>query len=729
VPRFLLPWLLAAVAAGGYWQVAGQDTFYCGRTEAGWGLYILVPLTLAQTALYLAATAQPSWQRLYRWSQMSVLPVLVFSLAQVVEPHLWTFCLMAALAGVTAWMGLARGGLFLILLFGLFAALGQIPFSLPGVTVPTWLVWALFAAAAGIAAWWSRSPALPPLSPPGPIWRIVPVPSWPGVAPTPQARPPPHPRRRGGGRDPPGHDDGVVPFRALVPLSLLLFPILRAHWPDVAYDSLSYKVTIPYQMAEWRTGGTAIVDGYMIGTNLQEMLNTLLLILTGDWMPSFISTLGFVLLALAIPRAFPAETGRTGPERAVIAFAGVSAFVLTEAGIAQGTAYQEPLLLLFLVASLIRHPAWIGFLAMAMAVKITALFAAPLILLYQALSNRGFWRSPRQVIAGVLVATLALAPQLGRNVIVSGRLLGMNETLAQVTDPPGPHQILASGDMIYDHHPRGGLLNNAASAACNIWLLGGACPVLYQGSWEAGFGHFPSSRAPLFALVVGIATCIGWRRREAWLGLGAFLIGAAGLLCVLSEGRYLLPVSLGFAILLLINRRSVASMACHPAMLLLACWMVGAELVPGTFTNTSWICQRDVTAPVLNPPLRGPETPVQAFLASLADRYKKTCPPPGLPPVILAENDRLNSPYLGTQRIFHVFSQILIDRFLQADPSRQARMADAVLAVVSEHPGYAPHVLGSSQADFRPCYDGDGLHVLCSVKLAPAGPDCSRSLY
>ena len=97
--------------------------------------------------------------------------------------------------------------------------------------------------------------------------------------------------------------------------------------------------------------------------------------------------------------------------------------------------------------------------------------------------------------------------------------------------------------------------------------------------------------------------------------------------------------------------------------------------------------------------------------------------------MILAENDRMNSPYLGTQRIFHVFSQILIDRFLQADPSRQDRMADAVIAVVSEHPDYAPHVLGSSQADFVPCYDGGGLRVLCSVKLAPAGPDCASSLY
>ncbi|HVY14516.1 MAG TPA: hypothetical protein VHB27_04770 [Rhodopila sp.] len=710
----MLPALLALVAAGGYVQVAGQDIFWCGRTEAFPGTTVLAVLGLGQTALYLASAARERWQAPYRLSQWATLPVLAIAIVPVLRPHPGTVVFLASLAAAVAGFGWRRGGLFAVVLLGIFAAIGQIPFALHGVIVRDWMVWAALAAAAGTAVWVARS--------------VKPVSS------------------------------AIID---LVPLTLLLFPLLRARFPDIAYDSLSYKVTVPYQMAEWRTGDSAIIDGYMIGTNLQEMLNALLRIVTGDWRPQLMSSLSFVLLALVVPSAFPTERFPPGARRAAIAFAGVMAFVLTEAGIAQGTAYQEPLLLLFLVAALVRCPLWPGFIGMAAAVKITALFIAPLILLYHARRYRDFRRSPRFLAIGVLAGVLALGPQLGRNLVFSGRILGMSEMLATVTDPPGPHRIMAVGIDRYDVRPRGGLVNNAIQSACNIWLLDAACSVRYKGNFEAGFSVFPASRAALLAAIFAVAACLRRRNPVACPGhdgaarssrlrglfdravqicggsgfghraltLAAFGVGYAGLLAIVSEGRYFLPLSLGFAILLLIEVKWAATFARRPWALVLGCWLVGADLLPGTFTNASWICRRDITAAVDNPSLRGPRTPVQAFLATLTERYKQQCAPPGLPPVILAETDRMNGPYLGTQRIFHVFSQRMISGFLAADLTRQARMGDAVLAVVVEHPAYAASVLGPALADYRACYEADGMQVLCSNRLAPARRACAASLY
>ena len=426
-PAWLLLALAAVLAAGGYWQVIAAPVFWCGRTEAFPATLVLTFLSLAQTALYFAAVAAPRWQKPYRLSQYAVLPFLFAGLWQIFAPHPRTLLFFGVLATIPLAIGLllprARwmrphlptlSALFVLSTLGFLAALGQIPFTLPGVTVPTGLVAlsALAAAAASLAVIATLREALP------------------------------------------------LAAACHLPYALLLFPILRGKAPDLAYDSFMYKTTLPYQLAEWRTGDTALIDGYMVGTNLQEMLNALLVVLTRDYLPPFISTISFVLLAFIIPLAFPLARLPSPSGRLALAFAGLSAFVLTEAGIAQGTAYQEPLLLLFLVAALIRCPAWPAFIAIAIAIKINAAFIAPLIVLHHATSYQAFWRSPRCLLIATLAAAIVLAPQINRNVLFSGRVLGLNETLASVTDPPGPHQIMTRGATRYDAKVRGGVLNN-----------------------------------------------------------------------------------------------------------------------------------------------------------------------------------------------------------------------------------------------------------------------------
>jgi hypothetical protein len=713
---WLLIGLCTVVAAGGYFQVLASSVFWCGRVEAFPGTTLLALICIGQTGLYLAASASPTWARPYRLSQIVVLPFLLVGLLQVFSPHPRTVIFLALLAAIPATLSRTRVGwqwtrphivpisaLFVVSALGFLAALGQLPLTLRGVTAPTWLIGpaAILAAAVSI-------PVIASIRAEVAAYHLL-----------------------------------VPCLSRYLPLALLLFPVLRAKLPDVAYDSYMYKTTLPYQIAEWRTGDTAIVDGFMVGTNLQEILNALLVIITRDYLPPLVSTLSFVLLLGISPLAFPVERRETVAGRAVVAFAGISAFVLSEAGIGQGTAYQEPLLLLFLVASLIRCPAWPAFLAIAIAVKVNAVFIAPLIVLSHLFGYRQFWLSPRRLAVAVLAGAIVLLPQFHRNVVFSGRLLGLSETLASVTDPPGPGQIMLQGDNRYDADVRGGTASNAALSACNMFGLETICPTLHRNSDDAaGFHVFPASRAPLFAALFAAAiileSSLRRSRRLVALSSGAlFLVCYIALLNFLSEGRYFLPLSFGFSLLLLMNPRQaediVRALGTSRRGRLLAvglgCWLVGSDLIPGTFANVSWTCRRDLltTAQILD--LRQPETPLQSFLVSYVDRYKRVCPPPGLPPVILAEPDTMNSPYLGAQRIFHLYTQRMIARFFAADPTRRLRAADAIIAVVSRSPDYDTAILGPAEADYTPCFHDDRLHVICSARLAPRGDHCAESLY
>jgi hypothetical protein len=399
---WLLLGLCAVIAAGGYFQVLASPIFWCGRAEAFPGTTILAVICLGQTALYLAASGAPGWARPYRLSQIAVLPVLAVGLFQVFLPHPRTaacFAVLAAIpialsAGLVRWRRIGPSlpaicGLFVVSALGALATFGAIPFSLQGVVVPTALI-GLCAAAAVVVS----------IAVIGSVRRQMPMGKPEEMC------------------DAMSWAKGFLPdpVRCL-PLALLLFPVLRAKLPDIAYDSFTYKTTLPYQLAEWRTGDSAIIDGFMVGTNLQEILNALLVVIARDYVPALLSTISFVLLLLITPLAFPVEQRSsaagcavvaTAAQRTVTAFAGVSAFVLSEAGIAQGTAYQEPMLLLFLVAALIRCPAWPAFLAVAIAAKITAAFIAPLVVLYHLFFYRRFFVSSGRMPIGVLAAALVL---------------------------------------------------------------------------------------------------------------------------------------------------------------------------------------------------------------------------------------------------------------------------------------------------------------------------------
>ena len=705
------PWIaflaLVTIAAGGYAIIPGNPVFWCGRVGAYPGLYFIVAAALLQCALYVSSAV-----RAYQATQYVALPFVVWAATQLGAAHPYTAiaCLLSA-----------------ILLFGLFRLLRR-PFGdhdLVARVALSIVGFVGFTAAATQLVLFSRTTLLSdwfigvcmPVALVGVIWII--------------------------GRAPPVGPPGVPFLQRSLPLALLLLPLLRAKTPDNAFDTFLYKATQPYSIAEWRTATSSIVDPFLIGTNFQEVINANLIIWLPDYTPSLLSALSYVFLFFVMPFAIGSGAAMSGVGRAIVAFAGLSIFVLPEAGIDQGTSYQEPTLLLMLVSSLAPTIAWPGFLAMAVGIKINAGFIGPLVAFFHWTQRGGTGLWWRPIVIGGALSLVVMAPQLARNIELSGRLFGLNEVMAGITDPAGPRQVLASGATRYDGGVRGGVLNNAILSACNMALLNRVCPTAYQGSDNAGFHVFPASRAPLFAITIAL-TLLAATPRQRPLRIKLFVSIALYLLCwlatlkFLSEGRYFLPLSFGFGVLVLINREALEDLvigasgrAVAGAALLLcaAVLMVGSDLAPSVFANVGWACERPLLGPVQAQPVLTPGTPVEKFVAGFVADYKRSCPPPGLPPVLLAEPDQLNSPYLGAEVISHYYGQDLNARFYAADPSCQGRLASAALVTVYKDPNWRTKMLGPAEKDFKQCFVSGDTTVLCSVLLRPAGEQCAQSLY
>ena len=705
--------VLAVIGAGGYVQVARGDTFWTGRIGAFPTIYMITTAALLQFALFLSYVVSRKPRGAYQATQIVVLPFLILGLCQVFWWHPISFLFLLAAGGIPVaaarafncdWAKAApipAFGVAALILLGAMTAIVQIPLVIKGAVVSApWLIGAV--AFGGLAA----------------VFAVRDIAARFGAA-----------------------TDAAVAL-PMLPLSFLLFAVLRAKFPDTSYDAWLYKATLPMQMADWHSGGMPIMNAMMLGTTFQEMMNAALIMVTRDYAPPLISLISFALLFCIAPLAFALPRGARGRELAIAAFAAGMAYTVTEAGIGQGTSYQEPLQLVLLAAALLPGSTWPAFLAMATMVKINSGFLAPLILL---LHLQDGWRhvlTVRTCAVAIAALLLVVAPQFERNVVYSGRLLGQSEVLADLTDPPGPQRIMVKGGSHFDGPVRGGPLNNAIMSACNMWVANVVCPTAYNGSDVQGFHVFPSSRAPLFAVVLCLLLLIHVAMRGAPPGttiasVAAFALAYYLLVDFMSEARYFLPLSFGFAVLLLINRTALAAIFFDVGMTprhwlaitAIAVFLLGSDLVPGMYTNVSWDSRRSLFHAAERQDLAAPLTPVQAFLERRVGDYRRQCPPPGLPPVLLGEHGALQAPYLGAEQSHFFLTHQMNDRFYDADPSRRAALPKAVLAFTYVQPQAPAQILGSAVSGFAACFSDGEYHVLCSKDLAPAGPNCAESLF
>ena len=485
----------AAVAAGGPLQVYFAGVFWCGRVGAGPQLHILMTLAAAQIALFLSAQYSARTSQLYRITQWLALILCAYQ----------GLLLVRAYPTTSLFLGSALAGSFVVALIMITwrsiperNLIGQLLSELPYVVVFSVLLLVHWLVISGlIAQFFLYHPAYPftalPLAFSLLVGGMIAITGGWSF----------HRRNYECLRN---LDLSVFP-----PLVVLLLALLRAKYPDGSYDVLFYKGTWPYQIAEWRTAGMAMVDQYGLGSNFQEMFNGFLLILAPDYSPSLISTLSITALFLLLPCCINLANMPHGLSRLMFGFATAVIISLTEAANAQGTVYQEPFMVLMLTLGLLNAWTWPVFLCAAMATKLTAIFAVPLIFVYKFVPAdqpvpAHLWRQRLAIIAATGLIGLFLWPQIDRNLIYSGRIFGRTETLASWTDPPGPTEVLAPGDVFFQPMPRGGLLNNFVLSTCNAFALDLFCPTAYQNDEHLGFHFFPSSRAFLVGILLACTT-------------------------------------------------------------------------------------------------------------------------------------------------------------------------------------------------------------------------------
>lgn len=707
---------MAVFAVGGPAQTALSATFQCGRTDPA--TLGLAALAIAHAALFLAASPGTRAAAWYRYSQWVTLPLVLWQILVLAAAYPMT----AVVLGVAAVMPAAAARAAVRHRAPLGAADW---FAVAGLSCAASLVvagavlqWLLYRPDALLTGAEAATAGLIGLA--GATALAM---NWLG-----SHRPP----ARAGVAD-------------LLPATLLLFPLLRAKYPDLAFDTTLYKGANPVQFVDWGTANTAIIDHTTLGTAFGEMLNATMLVAARDYSPSLAATLGFLALYSVLPAAVALRHGVDGAGRIVRGLAALSLFALSEAGIAQGTSYNEPLLLALLVLAMLPGGGWPLFAAAAVAVKITALFALPLIVVLQISREGGRTLARPSVLAGALAGALLVSTQVSHNLAYTGRVLGLTDHLASLTDPPSPRQMLSAdrvaGDDAarYVEPPRGSLLRNARLAACNLFALDLACSIAEDGVPDHGFHVLPGSRAAVFALIlaIGLICTPGATRREraiaAVSGMACWVV-AAGFLTAFAQGRYFLTLGVLFGALILINapllerllraqdaRRQRGAIA-------VALLLVAADLLPGVMANVGWDCRRGISSSVAHAG-DSAAMPEDRFLAELASRYRASCGQRDLPPTIVAEivDGRL-PPYVGLNRVQPRITWPLNERLFLADPARRTAVPEAVIAIAYRSPEVAAAIAGPHQGAYETCFTREGLTILCSTSLAPRGTGCARSV-
>lgn len=660
--------VLAIGAAFSFYQL-GSAVFECGRKLAGPEIHIWMALAAAQSVAFLLAARTARWESAYRLSQYLMLPFVAAPFLQLAAAYPRTFAALAVAGllyrfiagGATA----ARTVVFLLATLVIHSAVAFLVLHTPGLPLGNGLFAAILAASAIAAALILRHDA------PGPGITITQLP----------------------------------------PLALLAIVVLRAKLPDPAYDSLFYKATLPIMIADWRTAITGLLDhSALLGTNFQEIINAQLRIVDPGYSPALVSTLAFTALWIVAPAAAAPLMRAPGPlARNVLVLLLVS---LTEALTAAGTAYQEPLMGLLMTAALLPTPAAWLFLAAAVAVKVTAGFVAPLLVVarwwsmeaqspaaghaVRALAARALERArPRRVAlaACLLLAVLTAGEQFYRNIAYTGRLTGITETLSGLTDPHD--RVLAAGtdDALVAGQPHGAWEKYGRTfvhvLTLDRWIVPG----------QLDFHIMPSSRLPavaaLLALVVLLFPALR-RDRVLLLAFGLWLVCAFVLLNFVWQGRYLYALSFAAAlpIACLVGRVQAGAAATTATLLAVGCGLLAfGDQIVGTYVNEGWLCRRNLVTGVVPDDYDRPTTAIERRLADVVAKYRATSPWRGVAPTILCENTVDRSHYLGTHYLYTYASLEINRRRLAARPELAASLPTAVLAVCSTDPGYPAEIL------------------------------------
>jgi len=670
----------AALAIGGafsFYQL-GSWLFSCGRLVSGPEIHLWAGFSALQGVAFLMGSDSPRWRNAYRLLQYATLPLVAAPIVQLALVYPVTLVGLGLL-GIAYRYAIARrrpgarvaghalmeSVAFVLATVVVHSALAFVVLQTRGLLLGDGLFVAILALSAVIAAWIVRSDAVPvPLT-------IAEVP----------------------------------------PLALLAMVLLRAKLPDQAYDTLFYKATVPIMIADWRTAITGALDAAaLLGTDLQEFVNAQLRIADPAYSPPFVSTLAFLGLWIVAPAASASVLPRAyGPlARNILALLLVS---LTEALVAAGTAYQEPLMGLLMAAALLPMPAaWI-FLAAGIAVKVTVIFVVPVIVLAKcwpmgALAGGPGWarrlvaaaldraRPHRFALAAcLLLAALTAGEQFYRNVAYTGRLTAITEILAGLTDPQGRVLAPETDNAMAAESPHGAWERYGRTFVHVLTLDRWIVPTQYT------FHAIPSSRLAAIAAMLALAVLVASALRRDRVLVVSFLVWLACAFATLTfvwQGRYLYALSFASALVVALAAGRVGVQGgnrTRVAVALAAAFLAAGDQVLGSYINDGWVCRRNLLTGVVPNSFEEPVTPLERRLDGLVAQYRAGSPWRDVAPTVLCEEtvDRLH--YTGTHYIYTRVSLDINRRRLAARPDLAASVPTSLLAICYTAPDFPDSIL------------------------------------
>lgn len=707
---------LVLVGGGGFsFYLAGSDLLGCGRIYAGREIYGWLALAGAQSALFLAAPLSPRAQAAYRWTQYGALALVALVVAQLALAYPAAFVCTGVLAAaywvpVRIWHALAgnrtpaaAGSLIAETLVFLLAAavihsvLAFVVLYTPGARLDDTAFLAIAAVSVLVAGLLvRRDRAIPAFS-----------------------------------------------IAALPPLGLLLLTLLRAKFPDLAYDSLFYKATLPILIADWRTAITGMLDHSLLGTDLFEILNSQARIADQAYPVALTSAFSFVALWVLAPLAARSVMPRTlaGAHAFAINACALLLVSLSEPLVAAGTAYHEPLLAALLAASLLPIAAGWLFLGAAVAGKFTAIFIVPLVALLRwgplPLSRAGLRglldagkARPVLLAACVALSAIAVGEQLYRNLAFTGRVLAVSEIGVRWTDPHSAVLAPERQVSIFDVTEHRGFKEKYLRTFVHVLTL---------DRWivpeELGFHQMPTSRLIAVALVLTLLVLALprlRRRRHLLLLFLAWTACTAAMLNFFSQGRHLMPLSFGAAFLvaylvaeLLRDAPPGEGAGLGRAFCMaLALAAIGDQVV-GNFINDGWDCRRDIEARVEPSNYDHPRSPLERRLESIARDYR-AAHGGGSPPTIACEDTAGRMHYLGTHYIYAYSTLVLNQRLLAAQPRQAELLPRALLAVCYVNRSFFEKLVTPSERGRYTEVEGvGGIHIMVSKPLMSGAPPAS----
>jgi len=698
--------ILMTIFLGGIFSFyqAGSDLFLCGMEYAGSELHYWLMLSWAQGLLYLAQSLSHKISKLYWILQLLVLPLVLVVLAQLAIAYPRIFIFIACFVvfyWYTIWIinwinntsfqmpqlgsATAETIVFILLTAIIHSTIAFAIIHTPGLLLGDRKFYLILATSSVIAIWIIRK----------------------------------------------GPSFDKITINQLPPFGLLIILLLRAKFPDGAYDSLFYKATLPIMIADWHTAITGAIDHTLLGTNFFEIINSQIRILDASYSPAMISSLSFLALWVITPLAMTSLLSKNlgGRSKLAVNTATLLLVSLSEMLIAAGTSYHEPIIGLFVIASLLAHPAsWI-FLGAAVAGKITVLFICPLIVgfkllavysvpdqvLSTSLNKMSFVSKLKIIINGfdfqhqkkqlpVVIVCLALSAivvgeQFYRNISYSGRLMGVSESLSNYTDPDNKRLAPPQGATLFDIATQRELLEKAGTTFVHILTLD-----RWIEPTQFGFHIMPTSRmiAVLAVMIIFVIAFQKIRQNRRLLILCLlWFVCALTLITFFTQGRHIFPLSICAAILVALfvgevvkkhsesGSRTVGFIFC----IVISFAALGDQVV-GSFINNAWECRRNIASSVILNNYEQPESDIERRLFDIVKQYRSLpTSNQSNPPTILCEHHIERMPYLGAHYIYANATYELNLRHLAANPDNTRLLPTSFLAICFTDPEFPNQLL------------------------------------